>query len=439
MGLMAIFALMMVVQILQVTKSNDKLKDNIKYLEATKETLKKERTEKEKATRQQAVQIAAIIEQVTGQVEAQDNTRAWLAHLFKLRGCPIELEEGELKLGERSEAFYNSGDFRLGVDGRQALEACRQNFLILSVCLSEHPQFAAQCIEELKEAGKGYADQGAARSLLNPQVLNTLRKDVDALVLQGNTDRIGYNAAGGIAGLRVPLSSLDSSFVSNSFLGTERARQALGHLLSGVHGQTKSTWPPNQLNQLPASPSDILMSKIRVESPSFGRYQAGIPSTDWNPLCENGKRSCAAARNLSLHISFSEEALRRPLKDVSHELCVSIGDPEDFFAQALSGQRDDQESEQQSQTANSVASLWEKASCDVYLAHGFCTYVQEECRSLTGEWLQCNDRDSQFNEDYKEQGCAALNEALSGLDSTKCKRAYRAAKEMIFQCEEEDR
>jgi hypothetical protein len=61
------------------------------------------------------------------------------------------------------------------------------------------------------------------------------------------------------------LTTLGQNFVTNAFLGEERARQAMGHLISVVQAHDAA-----DDDALP-----VLLSRVRIESPSFGRSRRG--------------------------------------------------------------------------------------------------------------------------------------------------------------------
>ena len=171
--------------------------------------------------------------------------------------------------------------------------------------------------------------------------IRQLRQGIEALVLEGNTDKQRYAreqipAIGGVGNAR----EKPEGFVKNAYLGSERARQALGHLLHVVRDH----------DQGPDDALEVLMSRVRIESPSFGRYQVGplawrrtergyevgdaLPGSGEKtvPACMSDKDDgrCELARNLSLRLRWKKRALRRPFTEIQGWICglLRLGDQE---------------------------------------------------------------------------------------------------------------
>jgi len=127
-----------------------------------------------------------------------------------------------------------------------------------------------------------------------------------------------------------------ASFVENAELGAERARQALGYLVALIE-QAKPDFESK------TAPLQSFLSRARVESPSFGRYQAG-PDDRREPKCpdegecpekcpDEGK--CGAARNLSLNLRWRRESLRRPFEGVREKFCNEWRKPDSQLHKSL--------------------------------------------------------------------------------------------------------
>lgn len=252
-------------------------------------------------------------------IDRQDMVNDWLSNVFSEGTCQLSLTRtGQLTIRSEESGpaqLYDPGSVALQREAEAALRSCLENFRRLAICLSSAPGAREQC-----EA----MDQGTEFEELS-EVRREFREGIEALVLQGNTDRQRYYQAPPVVSFdswyRLE-ESLTENFTENAYLGAERARQALAHLLRLVEGEGTDTTEPAQ----------ILMSRVRIESPSFGRYQAGPTERDNLPLrWREGKCSgvdCPEARNLSLLLRWRKEALRRPFMEIRNQFCRLLEDPD---------------------------------------------------------------------------------------------------------------
>jgi hypothetical protein len=339
MGLMATFALALVLLLVQQKNETKVQTERAEELEAEKRKLEEEkrrlleekrRLEADKSalaarTRQLeqdrarfALEVIRILS-VTGDVAGrQDRAETLIGALFDESDCLLELTDGgELRRkGTTVADLYESGATVLAPQGQQALASCKANFLRLAFCLGPEGSNEARWKECVQAFNQG-----------DVEALRILRSGVEALVLQGNTDRRPVSSAQPEPiwerrGKPVSLTPLPDAFVGNAALGAERARQALGHLLALVQGHDSE----------PSDALQVLMARVRVESASFGRYQAG--PTDWRaqercdtppcpPACAD-TLDCDAARNLSLRVRWKKEELRRPFVELRTLFCERL-------------------------------------------------------------------------------------------------------------------
>ena len=240
----------------------------------------------------QALKNAQLLEQ------QQEGVGLWVETVFKEAECELEFNRitGTLEPKTLSSAgLYELGKTELSDAARRQLESCASAFQRLAICMAPY-------------------DESRAELCPNSGSVRAFRDDLEALVLQGNTDRKPHRDADKIGGLRGrhPLLPYPESFVGNAQLGAERARQALGHLLFLI--QDENTDPGLDPNK----PLQVFTSRARIESPSFGRYQAGANQDD---RCTLGDDECSAARNLSLILRWKQESLRKPFTDVQRAFC----------------------------------------------------------------------------------------------------------------------
>jgi hypothetical protein len=264
--------------------------------------------------------------------------------------CPLTIDD-QWRLVFRKEGddntgatLYEPGETRLSTRGAEALSMCRHSFVRLAYCLS--PPSGRGCGDggqrrtELCEQGR----EGTSDTKLTDKemrAVRALRRDIEALVLEGSTDRVPYRrhtlarietAAGGTIHHHEQLAA---SFSANAHLGAERARQALGHLIAQVESHHDG----------PCDALEVLLNLLRVETPSFGRFQVGPYDrrerrTDVL-LCVPGSDECEAARSLRLRIRWREEGLRRPYQELIANLCDELTKPGSALREGMArAQRD---------------------------------------------------------------------------------------------------
>jgi len=278
MGLMAVFALVLVMLLWTQSDQNralasqrDGLAERMRELEAEKTALEKEKRILEAERTRFALELVQIIDSTYRVVQDQDGAEAWIRDLFAEEGCPLELTpDGTLRRrggsGENADDLYLSGDTRLNPAATEALQKCRKSFRRLAYCLSPDGDPA-------KGTPRAQRCLGASRQVATEHTqLVQLREGLEALVLQGNTDRAPLGRAD------VPsIKASDSdrlrfgkdaeSFLQNARLGAERARQALCHLLAFVEADNHDSHD--------AFP--VWMARVRIEDARFGRYQVRPP------------------------------------------------------------------------------------------------------------------------------------------------------------------
>lgn len=251
----------------------------------------------------EALREAAILQ------ARQESVNQWLAFVFEETKCSLLFNPDSGKLESRRESdisdLYAPGSTALSERARRDLRSCRRAFRRLAACMNPE-------VPDGKAKALGCPDAVDSRWRHEVQAF---RVGVDSLVLQGNTDRTRYKKAEPIQGLPGKLSETPAAFVENAFLGGERARQAMGHLLYIVDEKDDDSTVRNE-------DLDVLISRLRMESASFGRYQVG-PRTWRAPesvLCSEDP-SCQAARNLALKLRWSRASLRRPFLEVVRTYC----------------------------------------------------------------------------------------------------------------------
>lgn len=243
-------------------------------------------------------------------VARQDGVAEWISFVFRETGCFLDFNPKtktlEPRAGKATE-LYKPGEVRLSARAIDELRSCQDAFRQLAACMSDSPEVrAVGC--PLEQTGEWSRE------------IAVFREDVEALVIQGNTDRVAYGNASRIRGARGSLRPLAKSFVSNAELGAERARQALGHLMLLVEGEDDGEDTDT------SSPLQVLMGRARVESPAFGRYQVGPLERRAAHDCGDSL-DCAAARNLSLRLRWRTKSLREPFKKVRDTFCAEWTNP----------------------------------------------------------------------------------------------------------------
>lgn len=328
MGLMAVFALVLVLLLWAQTRQNSELRQEREKLVRHRDALALERS-------RFALELVSLLDAAHRMVRDQDGAEAWLRALFRESDCLLDLSaDGVLRRvhegGAGAADLYPLGETRMDLEGEAALRSCRENFLRLAYCLSpdSNPDTAGSALdpERVRRCGVLLEEDGLRES--DARVVEGLRRGLEALVLQGNTDRTPVTSRrmdriAAVGAAPVQLSSATEAFVGNAHLGAERARQALGHLLGLVQAHDEDERDALQ----------VLMSRVRVESPSFGRYQAG--PRDWRDGSCGDAESCAAARNLSLRLRWKKDELRRPYETIRARLCALLADEESALSQGL--------------------------------------------------------------------------------------------------------
>lgn len=334
MGLMAVFVLVLVLLLWQQHRLNADLEQ-----EKERGVLRLEEVKREKANvevlrvgleRERgdfAAELMQLFESTYDLVLAQDNAEDWLSAVFEQGSCRLRMtSRGDLVIAAEdgtvsAASLYESAKFALSAEGRAALDTCRANFLRLAYCLAP-TEGAPEAALARRARYCTESDNGDAGTL------PVLRSGVEALVLEGSTDRIPIGGGTpSILASGAPISftsTAGSSFVENAYLGAERARQALGNLVALVEKANADEWDA----------LEVLLSRVRIESPSFGRYQAG-PLNWREPGCEPDRAGCAAARNLSLRVRWQKRALRRPFELIRDKMCALLADPGSALAKGL--------------------------------------------------------------------------------------------------------
>lgn len=344
MGLMAMLTLVLIMVLSHQNTEKKEIERQLEDLRRREAMLEREKivVEKEKAeliakSGQFAQELQGLLQQTFDVVRSQNAAEELIRSVFDGE-CKLELAEngmltmkGELGNSETTE-LYRGGAFAMSQTGRAALESCRVNFERLASCLgwSVTPDEHARQQKLELCLGRDVAGRGDPSALMAAQQLS---EGVEALVLAGSTDSNPYadpesgKVPHPIMGLRHDRSLQRSalSFFSNAYLGAERARQAMGNLLLQVQDRTADDY-----DALP-----VLMSRIRVETSSFGQFQVG-PVAWRDPAC-NGDATgpdgtCDAARRLSLNVRWSKAALRRPLGELRSSFCSVLSDPGSTFS-----------------------------------------------------------------------------------------------------------
>ena len=303
MGLMAVFALILLLMLVKEQSRKQDLADTQRRFTA---------------------RLQRILKAGQAIVRQQDAVQHWLAGLFQQGTCGLVLNNGKLEVrGAKTATLYESASVELDKKALHELKKCKENFFYLARCLSADDRGHKDCL--------GFYPQPAHRIA----TIRTFREGVEALVLQGNTDRALYvgSKRDDVPIIRSVRSNTYRAhrelrrFVNNAHLGSERARQALAYLLYLVGSKKEE--------ENPSSAVQVLMRHIRIESPSFGRYQSG-PVKKRVPGCVLGKQSCSNARNLSLVIRWRKDALRKPYQQFHSQMCSLLQSERSEFYRGLS-------------------------------------------------------------------------------------------------------
>lgn len=258
-------------------------------------------------------------------VQAQDELAQLIQALFRESNCPLNFDPatGRLLAGSGSEGaeLYPEGSVRLSENGRAALRQCGINFLTLVVCFDDRPAALQSCrglLEKLEDPGEEGEAAGRFESFAD------LRGKVESMILEGNTDRSRFLAAPSIRNLRprdfpsAESIELHEKYVTNAHLGSERARQALGHLVQVIASTAASETMISEGDAL-----DALLHLLSIESPSFGKYLAG-PVDRRLGSCAPDNDDCPEARNLALRLRWRQQSLREPFDRIVRFYCEQL-------------------------------------------------------------------------------------------------------------------
>lgn len=333
MGLMAMLTLILLILLakqqqtsIQLDEARNRSESELVAVRAERARLDELRVGLEKERSAFALELEELFDLTFTLVARQDAAEAWISSLFDESDCLLTLgPTGSLDIVDpdsrlrQSAGLYDSGATKLSVAGQQALTSCRDAFVRLAYCLS--PMTADS------EDSEGRRRICGGETPPESELLDRLGVGIEAVVLEGSTDRIPYGATPGIQSEsgRVRLTPTGESFASNAYLGAERARQAMGYLVGLVQ----------EFDRDPYDAHEVLLARLSVESTSFGRYQVGPP--DWRlPGCD-GSANCDAARNLSLRLRWRKEELRKPLETIRRRVCALAADPDSAFVRGLAG------------------------------------------------------------------------------------------------------
>jgi hypothetical protein len=238
-------------------------------------------------------------------VARQDRVGVWLRHVFReTEGCGLEFNPETNKLeprGGSATELYKPGEVELSSSALLDLSRCRDAFRLIAACMSPVGSIAArEC---------GYASDRAWT-----QQVDAFRDDIDALVITGNTDRVTYGDAERIHGAGRALRDEAKSFVGNAQLGSERSRQALGHLLILLQPDDPAG------DRTPDSVLQVFMNRASIESPAFGPFQAGPLERRVLNTC-NDTEACPEARSLAMRLRWKTTSLRDPFSGVKKVFC----------------------------------------------------------------------------------------------------------------------
>jgi hypothetical protein len=324
MGLMAVFVFILILLLQREARKSELLAKTTRdaLVAVEKATKAEKRLEEERA--RFAIELLQLLDDTWAIVERQDAAEGWLSAVLKEGPCKLELTEGgkldiEENQGEAPPDLYATGDTALSERGRAALESCSANFKLLANCLNPSDTLgieeARRCRQVLKKDGVP-EDRERAR-------VEQFRNGIEALVLEGTTDRSSNLGRTGPDGRRTGPEEA-RNYAENARLGAERARQAMIYLLGLVRDHNADDY-----DALP-----VLMSRLRVETSSFGRFLAGPP--EWRERdCEGDADECENARRLSLRVRWKKDELRKPYEEVRRNICYRLLNPDDPFTMGL--------------------------------------------------------------------------------------------------------
>jgi hypothetical protein len=327
MGLMAMLTLVLSLVLHQQVQAREHIERQLQDIKEREQSLIR-------TSGRFAAELHDVLQQTFDAVHHQNIAEDLIRNVFE-GDCRLALaENGTLSMkhaqdGSEAAELYRGGAFAMSAQGRDALASCRENFARLAHCLSwQVAEDASLRTEKLALCLAAERDDVSAR-----EAAAQLSTGVEALVLAGSTDSSPYadpetgKMHNPIAGLRHDRRYAMSpvSFFSNAYLGAERARQALGTLLLQVQDMGSG-----DDDVLP-----VLMSRVRVETSSFGQFQVG-PKAWRDPVCAgtdgDPQGHCDAARRLSLHVRWRKDALRRPITRLKATFCERLADPNSTFA-----------------------------------------------------------------------------------------------------------
>ncbi len=334
MGLMAMLTLILLMllenqqqELEDIRREKQELEQEKQELEKTRKDLATARDQLKSEQQGFAVELMKLFDRTYAIVADQDQAERMISGLFDDTDCQLMLgPTGALEVrptDKRSRAatgLYDVAATSLSAEGQAALSSCQESFIRLAYCMS--PVDAGAVPEATRAARQATC---LAESGFRPEVVERLREGVEALVLEGSTDSVSFGGAPGLSGGgQTPLGQTGFAFASNAYLGAERARQALAYLLRLVQGRNADPWDAFQ----------VLLSRVVIESSSFGRYQAGPP--EWRTPGCGASPDCAAARNLNMRIRWRKSELREPLEEIREEVCRLARNPDSALYRGLS-------------------------------------------------------------------------------------------------------
>ncbi len=314
MGLMAVFVFILMLLLQREARKSDAL------AKETERAIKAEKAlEKDRETF--ATELLKLLDDTWAIVERQDAAEKWLSSVLREGGCQMDLgEDGTLRISGQADvnaALYVTGDTALSETGKAALGSCAESFKLLANCLNPQDALTTDNARMCRRILEGVTE-GRER-----ERVQQFRDGIEALVLEGTTDRSSNFSVTGANGRRTGAEEA-RNYAENARLGAERARQAMVYLLGLVRDRNADDY-----DALP-----VLMSRLRVETSSFGRFLAGPP--EWRePVCEGDADTCDKARRLSLRVRWKKGELRKPYEEVRRNICRRLENPEDPFTLGL--------------------------------------------------------------------------------------------------------
>lgn len=339
MGLMAVFILVLLTlmwrqqdDVEDLRRQKEELEREKAALQAEKLKLEQEKQQIVEARKELARLFQELIVKAKWTIDQQDSAQRWIARLFEHPGCQLTLDDDfRLQPAQGPADLYGLGSTELSVIGQAQLASCRHSFRLLACALGTRPEGRLDPLCQRSPCGH-LLDEWVIDEESKAAV-TLIGQGLEAVVLEGNTDRIRPSrfrqipAIGGLTAPSVDKTPWVPSFVENAHVGAERARQATGHLLHLVASEEDATG---------CSPPELLASRVRVESPSFGRTLVGPRfMRSESDHCPDDQDDCPNARNLSLRIRWTERELRRPINEIRQEFCKQLDDPKGPVALGL--------------------------------------------------------------------------------------------------------